>query len=89
MIKWNNATTNYGCQQKQRIFVFLFFKIFCFFAKNGDQKQKTKKCEISPNKPIKISNLNRFYTNISLRTDCYLVCSMNSAKIFDARAFLN
>ena len=34
---------NYGCQQKQRIFVFLFFKIFCFFAKNGDQKQKTKK----------------------------------------------
>ena len=34
---------NYGCQQKQIIFVFLFFKIFCFFAKNGDQKQKTKK----------------------------------------------
>ena len=35
--------SNYGCQQKQRIFVFLFFKIFCFFAKNGDQKQNQKK----------------------------------------------
>ena len=77
---------NYGCQEKQIIFVFLFFKIFCFFAKNGDQK---KKSENSPNKPLKISNLNRFYTNISLRTDCYLVCSMNLAKKFDARAFLN
>ena len=48
----------YGCQQKQRIFVFCFLKSFVFFKK---WRPKTKqKSENSPNKPIKISKLNRF-----------------------------
>ena len=55
---------------------FCFLKSFVFLQKMETKNKKTKKSENSPKKPIKISNLNRFYTNILLRTDFYLVCSM-------------
>ena len=85
---WPNISTMVVSKNKEFLF-FCFLKSFVFLQKMETKNKKRKKSENSPKKPIKISNLNRFYTNISLRTDCYLVCSMNLAKIFDARAFLN
>ena len=70
---WPNISTMVVSKNKEFLF-FCFLKSFVFCKK---WRPKTKqKSENSPNKPIKISYLNRFYTKIPLRTDYYLFCSM-------------
>ena len=76
-VKYPGKFATMVVSKNKEFLFFCFLKSFVFLQKMDTKKQKTKKSENSPNKPIKISNLNRFYANILLRTDFYLVCSMS------------
>ena len=79
------AICNYYYRQpKQRIF---FLNLLFFFQKM--ETKKKQKSENSPNKPIKISYLNRFYTKIPLRTNYHMVCSIWYQSTFELDSILH